>query len=218
MTTREKRIEYHRAWRFANPDKVKAYNRKRSDYKKRWWRENRERILPEKRIKSNRYYHGNREKSLKATRDWQKKHPERTRATKAKWLEANREKFKQVQRDSRIRRISNPAFRLRQNLSIRISKAISKNGKKCAKTADILGCSLDSFRMYLESRFEPGMSWENYGRVWHIDHIMPCAIFDLSKPEHQKRCFHFSNLQPLFAKDNMSKRDKAPSSHQFEML
>jgi hypothetical protein len=210
--------EYQRAWRAANVDKVKAYNKKNSESKKRWWQENRERILPEKKIKSRKYYKENREKSLKCTRDWQKKHPDRTRSTKYKWVESNSEKARQVQRNFRVKRMADPAFRLRKNLSIRISKALSKKGKKCSKTSEILGCSLDSFRIYLESRFESGMTWENYGKVWHVDHIVPCAIFDLNKPEHQKRCFHFSNLQPLFARDNLSKKDKAPDSHQFGML
>jgi hypothetical protein len=60
------------------------------------------------------------------------------------------------------------------------------------------------------------MSWENYGKVWEIDHIMPCAIFDLTKADHQKRCFHFSNTQPLLIHVNRSKRDNAPD--QFNLL
>lgn len=81
----------------------------------------------------------------------------------------------------------------------------------------LIGCSIEDFWIYLESKFEPGMTRENYGKVWHIDHIMPCAIFDLTKPEHQKRCFHFSNLQPLFAEDNRRKSDKIVTN-QFQLL
>ncbi len=77
--------------------------------------------------------------------------------------------------------------------------------KKCAKTTEMLGCSINDFRIYLESKFESGMTWKNYGSVWHVDHIMPCAIFDLTKPDHQRRCFHFSNMQPLFKEDNLRK-------------
>ncbi len=212
------RAEYQRKWRSENPDKVKRHNQTASERKKKWWSDNRERILPDKRAKWKSKYHANKEKEMKSCRKWQKENPDRVRATKYKWLRNNHEKAKKVQRDFRIRNWSNPSFRLRRNLSIRLSKAIAKNGKKCAKTAEILGCSLDSFRMYLESLFESGMSWENYGSVWHIDHIVPCAIFDLSKPEHQKRCFHFSNLQPLFAKENILKGDKETGSHQFGLL
>jgi hypothetical protein len=54
-------------------------------------------------------------------------------------------------------------------------------------------------------RFRPGMTWENYGPVWHVDHIKPCAKFDLTDPDQQRACFHFSNLQPLFADENLRK-------------
>jgi hypothetical protein len=56
--------------------------------------------------------------------------------------------------------------------------------------------------------FEPGMTWENYGRVWHVDHRFPCAAFDMGRAEEQKRCFHYLNLQPLFAEDNLRKGAK----------
>jgi hypothetical protein len=88
---------------------------------------------------------------------------------------------------------------------------------KSTRATIALGCSLEDFKIYLESRFEPGMTWKNYGAVWHIDHIMPCAIFDMTKPEHVKRCFHFSNMQPMFAKENLCKRAKV-TSNQFNLL
>jgi hypothetical protein len=59
---------------------------------------------------------------------------------------------------------------------------------------------------FLEKKFLPGMNWENYGE-WHIDHIVPCSSFDLSKSEQQKICFNYSNLQPLWAADNIRKSD-----------
>lgn len=59
----------------------------------------------------------------------------------------------------------------------------------------------------LEQQFTEGMTWENYGE-WHVDHIRPCVSFDLSIPEQQQECFHYTNLQPLWAKDNLQKSDK----------
>ncbi len=78
-------------------------------------------------------------------------------------------------------------------------------GQKSAPTFALLGCDINQFRAHLESQFKRGMTWENHGRIWHIDHREPCASFDLSNPEEQRRCFHFSNLQPLRARENMTK-------------
>lgn len=72
---------------------------------------------------------------------------------------------------------------------------------------NIIGCTIDELIIHLENQFQPGMTWDNHG-VWHIDHIIPCAAFNLTKEEEQKKCFHYTNLQPLWAKDNISKGTK----------
>lgn len=100
----------------------------------------------------------------------------------------------------------NTNFRLSSVLRHRIYLAL-KGICKSNKTSILLGCSIDQLKQHLKSKFQQGMTWENYGE-WHIDHIRPCASFDLSKLEEQKKCFHFSNLQPLLAKDNLAKGDK----------
>jgi len=69
----------------------------------------------------------------------------------------------------------------------------------------LLGCSLKTLKQHLENQFKPGMTWENHGK-WHIDHIRPCASFDLSKPEEQKKCFHYTNLRPLWAEENLRRK------------
>ena len=62
---------------------------------------------------------------------------------------------------------------------------------------------------HLEALFQPGMTWDNHAiDGWHIDHIRPCTSFDLTDPEQQRQCFHYTNLQPLWAFDNISKSDK----------
>jgi len=101
---------------------------------------------------------------------------------------------------------NNPHARIAANLRKRMRKVL--NGiSKCEKTFDLLGCTPEYWKDYLEQRFKEGMSWDNYGE-WHIDHIVPCSAFDLTKDEDQKKCFHYTNTQPLWAEENMKKGPK----------
>jgi len=119
----------------------------------------------------------------------------------------NKEKIRNRRAKYTINRYRNdPAFRIKMTLSRRMRGLMKKNG---TRTVDLIGCSIDNLKKYLESKFRDGMSWENYGRNgWHIDHIKPCASFNLTDPQQQKKCFHYSNLQPLWAADNIRKSDK----------
>ena len=101
------------------------------------------------------------------------------------------------------KRKSNPDLKLIKNLRTRIRNAIKYN-LKSAKTKELLGCTLDEFKLHLSSKFKSGMTFENYGE-WHIDHIIPVKIFNLSDPTEQKQCFHYTNMQPLWAIDNYTK-------------
>ena len=94
-------------------------------------------------------------------------------------------------------------YRITDNLRGRVYKAV-KGHVKSDTTKNLLGCPIKEFREYLETMFVGNMSWENYGE-WHIDHIKPCALFDMTKEEQQRECFHYTNLQPLWAVDNLTK-------------
>ena len=73
----------------------------------------------------------------------------------------------------------------------------------------MLGCTIGELKIYLEQQFKPGMTWENHIiDGWHIDHIRPLSSFDLTVLEQYKQACHYTNLQPLWAKDNLSKNDK----------
>lgn len=118
--------------------------------------------------------------------------------------------FRDYMRKKRL----NPQFRILYALRTRLNAAL-KGRRKTARTLELLGCSIDDLRLHLQARFLPGMAWENYGNgegKWNIDHILPCARFDLTQPEQQKQCFHYSNLQPLWFLENSSKGAKAPSA------
>jgi hypothetical protein len=111
---------------------------------------------------------------------------------------------------SAARRQTDPQYRLRCVLVNRVSNAVRKQlGTKAAKTTALIGCSVPELMAHLESQFVPGMTWEGHGRNgWHIDHIRPCASFDLTDPQQQRECFHWTNLQPLWAFANISKGAK----------
>lgn len=114
----------------------------------------------------------------------------------------------------RTRYTTDESFKLSCVLRARVRQVIKEKGvKKDSKTADLIGCTFEQCRHHLESKFKPGMSWENHGLgiegnlEWHIDHIAPIASFDLTDPVQQKRCFHYTNLQPLWAHENLKKSD-----------
>lgn len=128
--------------------------------------------------------------------------PEREKASSKKWRSKNRDWLNEYKRGKYA---SDPLYKLIQNLRGRIQTAIAGKSTKSAKTFELLGAPWVWVEAYLEEQFVPGMTWENYGPVWHIDHIRPCASFDLTDPDQQKICFHWTNLQPLFAADNLKK-------------
>jgi hypothetical protein len=94
-------------------------------------------------------------------------------------------------------------FRLKAILRSRITKLVRGESKNGSALRD-LGCSLDELKIHLENQFQDGMSWDNYGE-WHIDHIVPLASFDLTDREQFLKACHYTNLQPLWAEDNLKK-------------
>ena len=86
---------------------------------------------------------------------------------------------------------------------------ISENSKG-GRTIELLGCDIEEFKKYIESLWLENMSWDNYGNKnnnWNFDHKICCELFDLSDPNQQKICFHYSNIQPLWCIDNTRKND-----------
>jgi hypothetical protein len=107
------------------------------------------------------------------------------------------------------RRRTDPAFKLADNLRRNLRQCIHRHsGSKAAPTLDLLGCSMAEFKAYVEARWQPGMSWANWGRhrdCWQLDHIRPVASFNLHDAAQLRACFHHTNYQPLWALDNAAK-------------
>ena len=110
---------------------------------------------------------------------------------------------------------SKDSWRIQNAVRQGVRKGILSGAKCGRKTFDLLGYSPDEMRSHLESKFLPGMTWENYGE-WHIDHIMPLSAHNYFSPDDIdfKRCWGLSNLQPLWAQDNIRKSAKLP--HPFQ--
>lgn len=123
---------------------------------------------------------------------------ERTKA----WRKANPEKVKTTQR----KQLRKPHRKMKTRLVKRLKALI---GRKSERYHDLIGCSPKALVTHLQSLFKPGMNWENT-HEWHIDHKIPCRAFDLTKKEERLKCFHYTNLQPLWAAENAAKSDQLP--------
>ncbi len=159
-----------------------------------------------------------------SARKWNVEHPKRVRETKRKHHAANLVKCQgrararyaakpeQYRAQARRRYAANPKryendpqYRLANQLRIRLHHAIAGNFKTGSAVRD-LGCSIRELRTRLETQFQEGMSWANHApKGWHIDHIKPLASFDLANREQFLEACHYTNLQPLWAADNLCK-------------
>jgi arginine decarboxylase-like protein len=174
--------------------------RDRKEYHKQWYAKNRERILARQAADPTR---------TESVRAWKERNKDRAR-------ELNRESYQRVkaERNKRVTayRRANPAAKIAANLRSRLNKAVRGLVKQGSAVRD-LGCSVPELKKHLEDRFLPGMSWENYGpKGWHIDHILPLSSFDLQERDQFLAACHYTNLQPLWATDNLVKNDKVTST------
>ena len=99
--------------------------------------------------------------------------------------------------------------RLADRIRSRMRAALKPSSRiKESSSERLIGCSFEELREKIESQWEAGMNWENYGKEgWHVDHIIPCSAYDLSDETEQKRCFNHQNLRPLWASKNIIKHD-----------
>jgi len=137
----------------------------------------------------NAYYQKNKEQILKRHRAYYQDNKESI----SKWQTTY----------ERNRRRDNIQRRLSCNLRTRLYCAITR-GSKAGSAVKDLGCSIDELKQHLESKFQEGMTWDNYG-AWHIDHVKPLASFDLTDRDQFLEACHYTNLQPLWAEDNLKK-------------
>jgi hypothetical protein len=166
-------------------------------------------MRPELREKQKNYCQRNKEKVSKAHKQWAAKNKERTREYARAYYRLNHGKQRSQKNALMAKQAQDPAKRLRRYLSRRMNLALHEQGEyKRSSLSNYIGCTMPELRAWLEKQFKRGMTWGNYGPYWHVDHILPCSSFDLSNPKHVLQCFHFTNLRPLKAFDNVSKGGK----------
>lgn len=155
-----------------------------------------------------KYHHDNKDKR----KEYLQNNKDQTNKAMREWRQNNKDRYNELKRDYYHRTEKhNIETKIKKNLRRRMIFAL--NGEcKSDSTLALLGCSPEELRKHLESLWEEGMSWDNYGiyvkgepMTWHIDHIIPCDAFDLTNETEQAKCFHYENLQPLWAVENIRK-------------
>lgn len=201
--------------------KYKLENKEKSLLSDKLYRENNR----EKIRESQKNYAETHKDKISAYND---AHKEERRLYKKEYRKNNKEKIQQYGKDYyqnnkpsiyayiAQKQETDPLFKSRLRIrQIMLESFKRKNTKKNNKTEKILGCSFQFFKGYIEGKFKKGMTWDNQGE-WHYDHIIPLSI---AKTEEEiiKLC-HYTNFQPLWAKDNMQKSDTVPYNVQFKLL
>lgn len=174
-----------------------------SKKKKARYQQNKEEIKQKERLRRQRDPQRCREMHNKSQKQWRSENKDRVRAIYCRHMKKKRRE--------------DALFDLKCKCRERIAHALRKtNSRKSKRTIELTGCTAVELVAHIESLFLPGMTWKNRGRYgWHIDHIIPIAKFDLRDPDQQSAAFHYTNLQPLWAKDNMTKGSKVPGQHLF---
>jgi len=173
-----------------------------------------------------RYYAANSERIKARVRKWREENSERAAATAADYRKRNPNKrrdyylsnkdatHKRLARWQKAKAAANPSFRIQMKVLRWTSVAMQKHlaGRRVTRASRIvqlLGCEWLDFISHIEGKFLPGMTWENHGRSgWHFDHIRPLSSFDLTDEGELRMACHFTNVQPLWAADNVRKGAK----------
>ncbi len=189
--------------RCSNPSTTKnswCRSCKLSYQKEHYWK-NRNHLIEKGRL----YKTKNRERILAYKKKNRDENKESIREYRKRWRLKNLEKVKLKKQEYGRQYLKNPKNKLANSFRGRIKRAFDGNYKS-GTWKNMLGCSIEECKIYLESKFQPGMTWENHGNYgWHLDHKKPISSFSI---EDLHKAFHYTNLQPLWAIDNLRKGSK----------
>jgi len=206
LKNKEKHNKNNKEYYLNNRERIlnqqKEHRLDKKEYDKEYRLNNRGKILEKKK----EYYLKNKEKMLESSKEYHLNNRGKISKQKKDYQLNNRPKINAYLSNKRK---TDLVFGLTEKLRTRLKQAL--NGKsKSKRTLELLGCTVKYLIEHLEKQFQPGMNWQER-HLFHIDHIRPCASFDLNIPEEQEKCFHYTNLQPLWAQDNLSKGAKYES-------
>ena len=190
---RQELLDYQRKRREENKELI-------AKQQKEYRQKNKAKIVNNKR----EYYLKNKEKFSIKAKLYAGEHKEQISEYQEKYRKAHTKELSEYRRNKRKNNIE---YKLKEYLRKRLWQVLQGNSKS-DHTEKLFGCTASFLKMWLELQFKDGMSWNNWSyKGWHVDHIRPCSSFDLKLSEHQQACCHFTNLQPLWAKDNLKKSD-----------
>jgi len=204
---KERKREYNKKYR-----KTEKYQKYQSLYIKDYYEKNKE-IIKER---SKKHRIANKEKNKERDKEYRKiyyqKHKEKIRlyqennkTNRLNWLKNNRDKINKARR---LKIQSDINFKLSIRIRERLYCAIKENWKKGSAVRD-LGCTIPELKKHIESQFAEGMTWKNWSfKGWHIDHIIPLDSFNLLDRKQFLKAVHYTNLQPMWWFDNISKGNK----------
>lgn len=183
-----------KSYKDANKEKVRTKDKK-------YYQANSEKIKDKARV----WYENNKEHHLQRSKQWRMDNHDKWVAGKRRWLEANKEKMMTYINDYIKNKYQNDLqYRIKSICAARIRSLI----KKTAGTLVLIGCQIAFFHDWIEYQFDESMNWDNIGKHWHFDHVVPCSSFDLTDEESLRKCFHWTNIRPLEARANLQKHDK----------
>ena len=193
---REKKAESDRKYREANKDKIKVYH-------KGWRDKNRDRLNEQQRER----YKENPQAFKERNERYVSSHVEKVKESRHRYKTENRKKCTDYER---TKRHTDPVYKFRSSFVCLISGYLRKKGYNGGKkTWEVVGCDFETFLQYIMSQFEEGMTLENYGHkgeCWNIDHIVPISTAETD--EDLERLNHYTNLRPMWSKDNIRKGNK----------
>lgn len=231
---RTKRLEYQRAYYLANKDAIRTQRRVHADANPRKRQQRSRKPLTElqkaiAREKNRAYYAANCDRLKAKSAAWRQANADRCKAVGAAYRKKHGSRLmremlaNQVRSDryykrqwawQKARMTQDPCLVVYKRVMAQMCRAMQKHmaGRRVTKQSKIvqlLGCEWLEFISYIESKFQAGMSWENHGRSgWHFDHIRPLSSFDLTDQKQLAEGCHFTNVQPLWAADNVRKGGK----------